>query len=260
MSDLYIGNSTLNNFDGYSIFFDDERGPRQFAQRNERRPFFSTYEEAELALQVLLYERSREEQAVPFTLGEAEFYIRTQNWANLPGYFKDAPRDLLNKHMIMTHDNQLMFERLVATVRQLGSSYKRTYYLVVGEFFIWFKEFHKEMAVDHIYRTYTDYLECDEGVYRYSFDKVQANRAKHSILVATQVQSKAIDPEKNDVNPDKFIIQNLTGRGISREEIVRRVNEDCNVDIDSLDIYVKSCEGKAYYVVNGNVFGSVDLY
>ena len=260
MSELYIGNSTQNNFDGYSIFFDDERGPRQFAQRHECRPFFRTYEGAALELRVIRYERSREDQAVPFTPEEAEFYIKSQNWIKLQCYSKVAPRDSLSKRYIITHDNVLMFERLVATVRHLGSRYKQTYFLVVGDFFIWFEEVHKEMAIDSIFRTYADYLECNNGVYRYSLDKVQANRDKHNMILAAQVQKKDDAPKKIDAVPDKFIIQDLADRVVSRDEIVRRVNEAYSADIDSLEIYVKPSDGKAYYVVNDKIFGYVDLY
>lgn len=60
--------------------------------------------------------------------------------------------------------------------------------------------------------------------------------------------------------PKKFIIQNQADQGISYSEIIKKVNRAIKINIKSLEIYVKSAENKAYYVVNGSVTGSVDLF
>ena len=44
------------------------------------------------------------------------------------------------------------------------------------------------------------------------------------------------------------------------KEIIKKVNRAIKINIKSLEIYVKSAENKAYYVVNGSVTGSVDLF
>ncbi|MCQ2505512.1 MAG: DUF6465 family protein, partial [Saccharofermentans sp.] len=62
------------------------------------------------------------------------------------------------------------------------------------------------------------------------------------------------------VEPKKFIIQNQADQSISYTDIVKKVNKAYKENIKSLEIYVKSSENKAYYVINGDVTGSVDLY
>ena len=62
------------------------------------------------------------------------------------------------------------------------------------------------------------------------------------------------------VAPKTFVIQNVNGDGVSYTDIVKKVNKDCKAAIKNLDIYVKAEEGKAYYVVNGDIFGDVDLF
>ena len=65
---------------------------------------------------------------------------------------------------------------------------------------------------------------------------------------------------KKIVEPKKFIIQNTADQGISYDNIVKKVNKAYKDNIKSLDIYVKAEEGKAYYVINGDVTGAVDLF
>ena len=76
---------------------------------------------------------------------------------------------------------------------------------------------------------------------------------------AKKASAKKAAPAKI-VEPKKFIVQNQADQSISYTEIVKKVNKAYKDTIKSLEIYVKSEENKAYYVVNGGVTGSVDLY
>ena len=71
---------------------------------------------------------------------------------------------------------------------------------------------------------------------------------------------KAPAAKKAIVEPKKFIIQNSADQGISYTDIVKKVNKAFSDKIKTLEIYVKAEEGKAYYVVNGNVTGDVNLF
>ena len=67
-------------------------------------------------------------------------------------------------------------------------------------------------------------------------------------------------PRKKAVVPN-FVVQDLAGNGITYDAIVEKVlSAGEGADIETLDIYVKADEGKAYYVVNGDVAGAVDLF
>ena len=76
---------------------------------------------------------------------------------------------------------------------------------------------------------------------------------------AKKAPAKKAAPAKI-VEPKKFVIQNSADQGVSYETVVKKVNKAFKDKIKTLDIYVKSEEGKAYYVVNGEVTGSVDLF
>ena len=67
-------------------------------------------------------------------------------------------------------------------------------------------------------------------------------------------------PRKKAVVPN-FIIQNSAEDSITYADVVAKVQAVVTVqDVTSLDIYVKAEEGKAYYVVNGEAAGAVDLF
>lgn len=67
-------------------------------------------------------------------------------------------------------------------------------------------------------------------------------------------------PRKKAVVPN-FVIQNNAEDGISYAAVVEKVQAAITIqDVTSLDIYVKAEEGKAYYVVNGEAAGAVDLF
>ena len=67
-------------------------------------------------------------------------------------------------------------------------------------------------------------------------------------------------PRKKKLVPN-FVIQNSVDNGITYESVVEKVQAAIQgTDVTSIDIYVKAEEGKAYYVVNGDVTGSVELF
>ena len=67
-------------------------------------------------------------------------------------------------------------------------------------------------------------------------------------------------PSKKAVVPT-VMIQNMADQTISYDDVVAKVQAAAEgIEITSLDIYVKAEEGKAYYVVNGDVTGDVDLF
>ena len=91
-------------------------------------------------------------------------------------------------------------------------------------------------------------------------------RAKKEAAPAAEKVKEAVKktvtrkPRKKAVVPS-FVIQNSAEDGITYEDVVAKVQAAITVaDVTSLDIYVKAEEGKAYYVVNGEAAGAVDLF
>lgn len=84
--------------------------------------------------------------------------------------------------------------------------------------------------------------------------------AKKTAAKTTAKKPAAKKTAAKIVEPKKFVIQNSADESVTYDAIVKKVNKACKDTIKTLDIYVKSEEGKAYYVVNGVVTGSVDLY
>ena len=79
---------------------------------------------------------------------------------------------------------------------------------------------------------------------------------------AKETVKKAVTrkPRKKAVVPN-FVIQNNAEDGITYAAVVEKVQAAITIqDVTSLDIYVKAEEGKAYYVVNGEAAGAVDLF
>ena len=67
-------------------------------------------------------------------------------------------------------------------------------------------------------------------------------------------------PGKKAVVPN-FVIQNTADSGITYDAVVQKVQDAVAVqEITSLEIYVKAEEGRAYYVVNGEAAGAVELF
>ncbi|MDO5134315.1 MAG: DUF6465 family protein [Eubacteriales bacterium] len=77
---------------------------------------------------------------------------------------------------------------------------------------------------------------------------------------APEKPKRARSSRKKAMVPN-VVIQNQAGDSITYEAVVKKVNAAVEIsDIRSLDIYVKAVEGKAYYVVNGEAAGAVDLF
>ena len=59
----------------------------------------------------------------------------------------------------------------------------------------------------------------------------------------------------------KIVIRNSADDSITYTSVVEKIQAAITMqDVTSLDIYVKAEEGKAYYVVNGEVAGVVNLF
>lgn len=67
-------------------------------------------------------------------------------------------------------------------------------------------------------------------------------------------------PRKKAVVPN-FVIQSSADQSVTYDAVVEKVRAAAAAeDIKSIDIYVKAEEGKAYYVINGETTGAVDLF
>ena len=89
--------------------------------------------------------------------------------------------------------------------------------------------------------------------------RAKKNAADPSATVEKPAR-KPRTPRKKKVVPN-FVIQNSADYGISYESVIERVQSAITAqEVSSLDIYVKAEEGKAYYVVNGETAGAVDLF
>ena len=95
--------------------------------------------------------------------------------------------------------------------------------------------------------------------------KTRKPRAKKEVTAeaaapAEKPARKPRAPRKKKVAPN-FVIQNNAEDGITYASVVEKVQAAITIqDVTSLDIYVKAEEGKAYYVVNGEAAGAVDLF
>jgi hypothetical protein len=57
-----------------------------------------------------------------------------------------------------------------------------------------------------------------------------------------------------------FVIQSSADQSVTYDTVIEKVKAAFDGEITSVDIYVKAEEGKAYYVINGDVTGAVDLF
>jgi hypothetical protein len=95
--------------------------------------------------------------------------------------------------------------------------------------------------------------------------KTRKPRAKKEVAAeatapAEKPARKPRAPRKKKVVPN-FVIQNNAEDSITYASVVVKVQAAVTIqDVTSLDIYVKAEEGKAYYVVNGEAAGAVDLF
>ena len=88
----------------------------------------------------------------------------------------------------------------------------------------------------------------------------KAPAAKKAAAPKTAKKAAPKAAKKAVVEPKKFMVQTMAGAEISYTDIVKKVNKAISENIKSLEIYVKAEEGKAYYVVNGDITGAVELF
>lgn len=72
-------------------------------------------------------------------------------------------------------------------------------------------------------------------------------------------KTPAAKPRKKKVVPN-FVIQSSAEQSITYDAVIEKVKAAFDGEVTSVDIYVKAEEGKAYYVINGDVTGAVDLF
>ena len=64
---------------------------------------------------------------------------------------------------------------------------------------------------------------------------------------------------KKKVVPN-FVIQSSADQSVTYEAVLEKINAAFDGEVASVDVYVKAEEGKAYYVINGDVTGAVELF
>lgn len=88
-------------------------------------------------------------------------------------------------------------------------------------------------------------------------------RAKKDAAEAVKETVKKVTtrkPRKKAVVPN-LVIQNLADQEVTYADVVAKVQAAVgDAAVETLDIYVKAEEGKAYYVVNRETAGDVDLF
>lgn len=90
--------------------------------------------------------------------------------------------------------------------------------------------------------------------------RAKKEAAAEEASAAEEKPKRTRKPRKKAVVPN-FVIQNSADNGITYDEIVKKVQDAAaGQEITSLEIYVKAEEGKAYYVLNGEASGAVDLF
>ena len=57
-----------------------------------------------------------------------------------------------------------------------------------------------------------------------------------------------------------FVIQSAADQSVTYDAVLEKVKAAFDGEITSMDVYVKAEEGKAYYVINGDVTGDIDLF
>ena len=167
MTKLVISTYDDNESVRYGIFYGEDG---DFYKEDWKPVLFETEEEAEQKLSMLETERTREDEAEPFTLEEAQKYAESHYWKFASTYAKTAPHEYCMKKWLAQED-QLLYERFVATIKKnpvVGYFYgHKNNYLILGDHYYWFMPVPDNLAVDLINRTTKDYLEYRDGVYFY---------------------------------------------------------------------------------------------
>lgn len=167
MSKLYVSSYDDNGTVKYAIY--DGRDGGVFHD-NFKPVVFDTEDEAKTKLASYEADRAREEQAIPFTLEEAQKYAESHYWKFASTYAKTAPHEYCIKHWLVDED-KLLYERFVATMRAnsvVGYFHgHKNNYLILGSHYYWYMPLPDNLQVDLINRTTTDYLEFRDGAYYY---------------------------------------------------------------------------------------------
>ena len=163
MTRLIISTYNVDNLIKYGLFYDDTEEP----YKEDWKPVLFG---SEIEAKQKLVERSREDEAIPFSLEEAQKYAESHFWKFASTYAKSAPHEYCMKKWLAQKD-QLLYERFVATIKKnsvVGYFYgHKNDYLILGDHYYWFMPVPDNLAVDLINRTTTDYLEYRDGAYYY---------------------------------------------------------------------------------------------
>ncbi len=169
MSKLYISTFNDNGIKKFALF-DDRKSPAEILYEDWKPVVFDNEDDAKAKLASLEAERERENDAVPFSLEEAEKYAESHYWKFASTYSKTAPHEYCIKKWLAKED-QLLYERFVATMKAnsvVGYFYgHKNDYLLLGKHYYWYMPLPENMAVDLINRTTTDNLEFRDGAYHY---------------------------------------------------------------------------------------------
>lgn len=76
---------------------------------------------------------------------------------------------------------------------------------------------------------------------------------------ATAEKAPVKRTRRKKVTPN-FVIQSSADQSVTYEAVLEKVNAAFDGEVTSVDVYVKAEEGKAYYVINGDVTGAVELF
>lgn len=86
-------------------------------------------------------------------------------------------------------------------------------------------------------------------------------RAKKTVEAAEKTVEKApVKRTRRKKVVPNVVIQSSTDQSITYDAVLEKVKAAFDGEVTSLDIYVKAEEGKAYYVINGDVTGDIDLF
>ena len=114
MSKLFIQSLGPDLYD--ICYYDDKTGERKAHKENWKVVCFKTEKEAEEWLAAVEAERKREDEAKPFTMEEAEAFVKKHEWTFATTYAKTAPHEYLVKARL-SESQKKQYERFVATMK-----------------------------------------------------------------------------------------------------------------------------------------------
>ena len=171
MSLLYVSKFIDDNgSERFGLFYDDLNGNRCAHEEDWKHVVFDSEKEAHNKLEQITEERKREDDAVPFSLEEANAFAENHRWKFATTYAKTAPHEYLVKAWL-SEDDKREYERFVSAMKKnavVGYFYgHKNDYFILGDHYYWFMGQHDNMAVDLINRTTINYLEYRNGAYYY---------------------------------------------------------------------------------------------